>query len=331
MYSLIVGADIAAKSIQLHWQHIETGETSEREIQQNPSSYRTIIKRFRKLAESEHTHVVLEATGNYWLGFALAVHEAGCAVSVLNPRQALYFAKYRNRQTKTDQVDARLLCRMAQMDALDLWTPPPPIYHQLQQRVSLRQDLQDTCTQYKNRLHALRQNPSALPQIVSHFERLIADFKRQVKQLEKELQALLDAGHEWHDAAQRLLSITSISTVTTSWILVATHAFQRCQTPEQAASFAGLAPHEQSSGQHKGKGKTGGGHARLRSILYMVAGNAIQKNRVIQPFYQRLIRKGKIKNVARVAVARKLLHIAWACVVKQRDFDPNYRQQPHVA
>jgi hypothetical protein len=94
---------------------------------------------------------------------------------------------------------------------------------------------------------------------------------------------------------------------------------------------AGLAPHERSSGKHQGKRKTGGGHARLRSMMYLAAGNAIQKNPAVQPLYKRLVQRGKIKNVARVAVARKLLHIAWACVVKERNFDPNYSQQPKVA
>jgi len=331
MYKLIVGADIASKTIQVHWQQLETGETGDREIQQNQSSYQTMIERLQKLAETEQIHVLMEATGTYWLRFALAAHEAGFAVSVVNPRQAHFFAKYRHRQTKTDKVDATLLCHMAQMDSFDLWIPPPSVYHDLQQRVSLRQDLQDSRTQYKNRLHALRQNPNALPEIIARIEALIADLEAQVKHLSKELADLLQADHEWHDAAQRLLSITSISTISATWILVATHAFARCETPGQAASFAGLAPHERSSGQHQGKPKTGGGHDRLRSIMYMVAGNAIQKNKALQPFYERLIRKGKIKNVVRVAVARKLLHIAWACVVKERDFDPDFEQQPKVA
>lgn len=258
MYSLIVGADIAAKTIQFHWQHIETGETGKREIHQNQSSYQTLIKRLQKLAKATLIHIVMEATGNYWLRFALAAHEAGMAVSVVNPRQSYYFAKYRLRQTKTDKVDAMLLCQMGQVDSLDLWTPPPTVYHDLQQRVSLRQDLQDTRTQYKNRLHALRQNPNALAEIIAQIEAFIADLERQVDQLTAELEDLLQADHQWHDAAQRLLSITSISTISATWILVATHAFERCDTPEQAASFAGLAPHEQSSGQYQGKSKTGG-------------------------------------------------------------------------
>lgn len=331
MYTLIVGADIASDTIQLHWHHTQTGEQGDREIKQNQSSYQTIIERLQKLTAADNIHVVMEATGNYWLHFALAAHAVGFAVSVVNPRQSHYFAQYRLRQTKTDKVDARLLCQMAQMDSLELWTPPPSVYHQLQQRVSLRQDLQDTRTQYKNRLHALRHNPNALPDIIARLEALISSLEKQVKQLEQELEALLHSAHEWHDAAQRLLSITGISTISATWILVATHAFARCDTPEQAASFAGLAPHERSSGQHQRKGQTGGGHDRLRSILYMAAGNAIQKNEAIRPFYERLIRKGKIKNVVRVAVARKLIHIAWACVVKARDFDPHYGQQHPIA
>lgn len=333
MYHLYVGADISAKTVDFHWQHIPSDKHGHRHIKQCASGYRTIISRLLELAEPSQIFVVMEATGTYWLQLALALHDAHIAVSVINPRSSYHFARYKLKRTKTDKVDAQLLSLMAQdpTEQFDLWTPPPAIYHQLSQTVTLRQNLVDSRTQYRNRLHALQQNPYALPDTLDSIQQIIHYFDEQIDQLTIELQDLLQHDHQWYDAAQRLLSIPSISTITATWILVATHAFDRCDTPEQAASFAGLAPHHQSSGQRQGKAKTGGGHQRLRSILYMAAGNAIQKNPIIKTFNQRLLKHGKIKNVARVASARKLLHIAWACVTKQRDFDPNYRQHPKVA
>jgi transposase len=37
--------------------------------------------------------IVMEATGSYWIALAVALHEAGFVVSVVNPAQAHYFAK----------------------------------------------------------------------------------------------------------------------------------------------------------------------------------------------------------------------------------------------
>ena len=44
-------------------------------------------------------------------------------------------------------------------------------------------------------------------------------------------------------------------------------------------------------------------------------------NPVLKAFYERLRAAGKPMKVARCAVARKLLHLAWAVVTKGQPFD----------
>ena len=53
-------------------------------------------------------------------------------------------------------------------------------------------------------------------------------------------------------------------------------------------------------------------------------------NPCVKPLYDRLIARGKPNKVARIASARKLIHIAWAVVVKERDFDPSFAPQPKL-
>ena len=90
-------------------------------------------------------------------------------------------------------------------------------------------------------------------------------------------------------------------------------------------------PYANESGKKKGKRLTGGGHAQLRKMLYLAAGAALRFNPPLKTFYQRLVQRGKIKQVARVAVARKLMHMAWACVVKERFYDPQFGRQALAA
>jgi transposase len=59
------------------------------------------------------TLIVLEATGNYWVALAVALHEAGYRVTVVNPRQAHHFAKAQLRRAKTDALDAHDLAQLA--------------------------------------------------------------------------------------------------------------------------------------------------------------------------------------------------------------------------
>ena len=63
----------------------------------------------------------------------------------------------------------------------------------------------------------------------------------------------------------------------------------------------------------------------------MAALSAARYNPAVRELYQRLLARGKPNKVARVAAARKLIHIAWAVVVKERDFDPHYALADQVA
>ncbi len=117
-----------------------------------------------------------------------------------------------------------------------------------------------------------------------------------------------------------------IGEITAAWLLVTTLKFTLCDTPEAVTGYAGLAPNERQSGTSV-RGRTAIGHlgnGRLRRALYMATLSAAQYNPVIKTFYDRLRAAGKPMKVARCAAARKLLHIAWAVVTKERNFDPAY-------
>ncbi len=332
MYTLIVGADIAAKTVAIYWEQQTTGKISQLDIEQTEKDFRLLSRQLQRFASPQQTHIVMEATGTYWLRLAFFLHEQGFAVSVINPSQSRDFARTTLRRTKTDAIDAQLLCHFGKAIRPDLWTPPPAIYHQLHQNLSLRDDLLKTKIAYTNRLHALRQNPHAQAVVIQRIQALIDNLKAEIAELDQIIEDLLFADHDWACAAHRLLTIPGIGPITTAWLLTTTQAFERCQSPEQAAAFAGLVPHHRHSGTSaKGAGHISGGHDQLRSVLYMAAGVALQHNPIIKVFYQRLVTRGKIKQVARVAAARKLIHIAWAVVVKEHDFDPNFQFQAKVA
>jgi transposase len=330
MDKLIVGIDIAAETAACYWQS-PTGEGCYLEIPQTAVGFEKLSKSLERLTNPQNCLLLMEATGTYWLSLALFFHQQGFALSILNPSDFHHFALSSGQRAKTDKQDARLLADYGHSKALKLWSPPPRICFALQQRLSLRDDLQQDKVRNANRLHALRQNPFAEAEVLARLQAQIAQLSGEIKALESEIRDLLGSQHEWSTAAQRLLSITGVGLLTTAWLLTATHNFARCDSPEQAAAFAGLAPYANESGKKKGKRFTRSGHAQLRKMLYMAAGAALRYNPPLRQFYQKLVQRGKIKQVARVAVARKLLHIAWACVTKDCDFDPHFGQDPVAA
>jgi transposase len=63
----------------------------------------------------------------------------------------------------------------------------------------------------------------------------------------------------------------------------------------------------------------------------MAAISAVRCNPPLKVFYRRLRERGKPAKVALCAVARKLLHLAWALIKHQCPFDPQYRQNSNFA
>jgi transposase len=334
IYRLFAGIDISATQAHVAWGYTSDQVQNRLVIDQTPAGIKRLIQHWQDLEIDPTTIlVVMEATGTYWMRLALALQQAGFSVSVINPAQAHHFGRAQLHYAKTDPIDAQLLMQLAAILQPALWTPPPTVYYALQQSLSQRDDLIAMRTQEKNRWHALRQQPSIAPNVAERFHQHIAFLDQQITELDREIEVLLSTDSEWSQAAERLQTIPGIGVITTAWILTATLNFSLCQTPEQATSYAGLAPYPRQSGTslktHRSLGL--GGHARLRSALYMAALPASRFNPVVRDFYLRLVTHGKPKKVALCAVARKLLHLAWTLVTKQRVFDPNFRQQVFAA
>lgn len=330
MYHNYVGIDVAVATFTAAWQ--TDSEWHDTTLDQRRSDYARLVHRLRQVASPDETLVVLEVTGTYWLALAWFLHEAGFVVSVIAPTQAHLYARLERQQAKTDRIDARLLADFARERQPDAWTPPPAISDQLQQRLSQRNDLLTMKSEEANRLHALQRHPRAEGSVVDRLERHIAYLQAEIDALDRELTQLLAADHEWTAAARRLRTIPGVGPIVAAWILVATQCFAHCQTPDQAAAFAGLVPYRRESGSsRRGFRPVGrGGHAALRTALFMASLSAAQVNPCILPVYQRLLARGKPNKVARVACARKLIRIAWAVVVKAHDFDPTFAHQPEL-
>jgi hypothetical protein len=71
----------------------------------------------------EQARVCLEATGRYSLGLALALHDVGHCVSLVNPAQIRDFARTKLGRNKTDGVDAGLIREYAEIVTPPSWRP----------------------------------------------------------------------------------------------------------------------------------------------------------------------------------------------------------------
>jgi transposase len=333
-YTLFVGIDVAAKTVTAAWTTDGTTSSRPLTIAQTPQGYTTLHTHLQTTGHPPETIlVVMEATGTYWITLAMTLVALGYAVSVINPRQAHHFAKALLKRAKTDAVDAYTLACLAARLQPTRWTPPPVVYTQLQQRLTHRDALVTLRTQVRNQLHALEQQPVVVASVRAHLEELIQHFTAHISEVEQEIAAALRQDAAWATAAARLQTITGIGLLTAATILTATVKFTLCPTADAATAYAGLAPNPYQSGTSvRGRATIGhAGNSQLRRVLYLASLSATRYNPSIKPFYDRLRAAGKPAKVARCAAARKLLHIAWAVVTKECDFDPTYGQQTSSA
>ncbi|PON15314.1 IS110 family transposase [Candidatus Entotheonella serta] len=308
-YDLFVGVDVAATTAAVTTQRPGTKPSRSFTIKQTPEGYRKLVEKLQaKGCAPTRILIVMEATGACWITLATRLVDEGFNVSVVNPAQAHHFAKALLKRAKTDAIDAQTLAQLAMILQPEPWTPPPPIYYELQQRLAQRDNLLDLRQQVRHQLHALDQHPQVVAEVRTRLNTLLCTFESQINDVEVEIATALNQDSQWAKAAERLQSIKGIGWVTAAWTLVLTLNFTTCESVESLTAYAGFALMPRQSGSsiwHRPSiGHSGNG--RLRTAFYMATLTAARFNPVIKGFYERLRETGKPEKVARCAAARKL-------------------------
>lgn len=235
-------------------------------------------------------------------------------------------------QARSFSIDAQLLARLAVALQPTPWQPPPPVYHELHQRLRQRDALIEIRTQVLNQRHALTHGPVVSAAVLQHMDALLATLDAHIAATDHELTQVLEQEPVWATAVARLQTIPGIGYLTALWIVASTVNFRTCPTAATAVAYTGLAPRPHTSGTsvwRRGQIDRRG-HARLRQALYRATLSAARHNPRVKPVYDRLRAAGKPTKVARCAAARKLIRIAWAVVTKDQDFQPTYGLPPPV-
>ena len=246
--------------------------------------------------------VVLEASGGYEATAVAALVEHDLPVVVANPRQVRDFARATGQLAKTDRIDAQVLAKFGEAIRPDVRAMPDATTRAVRALVSRRRQLQEMLTAEQNRLvsAAVQDAPEPLrDQLGEHIDWL----RRQLADLDDDLQRQLQQSPVWREREDLLRTIPGIGPVTSATLL--------SQLPELGqldrkaiAKLVGVAPLNADSGTLHGKRHIWGGRAAVRATLYMAALVATRCNPTIREFYARLRTAGKPAKVALVACMR---------------------------
>lgn len=260
-----------------------------------------LAKLARKLAKLKPQLLVAEATGGYERALSDACRRLDLPLIVKNPKQIRDFAKSRGILAKTDRVDAYVTALYGQLMRPELRELPSLEQRELADQTAYRQSLVGDRAALKVRLQR-----AADDVIRASILRRIRHADEEVKQVEAHIKKLIAGNEQWSSRAKLASSAPGIAVQVSRVIVADAPEFGRIND-KQAAALVGLAPYADDSGKSHGRRRIRGGRSRLRRMFYLAARTAVRVDAGLREFYLGLVARGKPKQLALIAVARKLV------------------------
>lgn len=274
--------------------------------------------------------VGMEATGVYGEHLAHYFYERreeGFRVCVLNPAAVRSYAKSAMVKNKNDAADAHIiasyLSAAVPQGVVRDWTPPAPEESRLRALSKRREELVNLRTQEENRLEKLGEQVCPPTTVISSAEGVIEHLEMEIHRIEEEISNHIDKHPGLKSDVELMRSIPGIGEIASVVIQSETGGLGNFSNVRQLVAFAGLSPEEFSSGTsvYRRSRISKRGNKRLRCVLYLCAMVACRFNPIVRSFYERLLARGKGRQVAIVACMRKLLHLVWGVVTNKKVFD----------
>jgi transposase len=261
-----------------------------------------MVRMVRKAVGRDRAIVfVFEDTGRYSLPLLLELDKLGEKAHVANAARVRYFAKAVGVGAKTDPVDADVIRRYAEKIAPDPTPIPSDSLLLLKELFRTRALLVKVNSMIRSLIGAT--TGKLCGEILRDVVRLI---ERRIEKLDEEMVRTISSNDEMREMSDALAGIVGVGKTTAAAMLAGVPEIGTLGR-RRAASILGLAPFVRQSGKWQGKACTGGGRSDARRCLYMPALSAAKRNPVLKSFYERLVARGKPKNVALAAVMRKLV------------------------
>jgi len=264
-------------------------------------------------------HACMEATGGFGDDLALFLHEHKIVVSIVNPLRVKAFGQSEMVRTKTDKVDAGVIARFCRSQSPEPWQPASPRMRELRALVRRCAALKEMRVQELQR--RTQGTPSSL--VASSVERTIEWLDSEIAAINRAVTDLIRNDEALHRSFALLTSIPGLAAQSAAVLLAEIPDFRAFSHNKQITAYVGLSPQEHQSGSSvRGRARISKiGNARVRAILYMCALSARHHNPILKDFADRLKESGKAPKVVLVAVARKLLVLAYGVMKTQRPFE----------
>ena len=318
MTDAVLGIDVSKKTLDTSIR--VGGKLRSRRFVNSPDGWRQLIcwlsaQKIRRL------HACLEATGRYSLGVALALHQAGHVVSIVNPAQIRDFTRTKLGRNKTDGVDAAHIREYAEVFKPLPWTAPSPALRRLDELQTIRASLVAGLTEWKNR------NGSGIVDETARSlaEATILHFTTQLQAIDRAITETIEGNPGLRGKWELLLSISGVGEILAGILLAELPGPDVLRSSAEVVAYAGLNPRRHQSGTSVDRPTriSKVGNAVLRAALFMPAMSAMRHNPVVAALAARLKIQGRLKGKQIVVAAmRKLLVLCFGVLKSGKRFDP---------
>lgn len=296
-----IGVDVSKKHLDL-----SPFDKGPGRIPNNPAGFQQLARRINRLSGSPI--VTCEASGGYERALLLALGKARIPASLVNPGHVRHFIRSQGIGAKNDRIDARMLARFAEIrheaGKLFLVAVDDGDRRELRELLDRRVRLKEMILSESSRLDPA---PSRA---------VVADIRQHLRQLAVHLAKIEKAIDNWcveHPAfdsfRERLGAVKGFGRISVLTLIAFLPELGKV-SHKRAGALVGVAPYERQSGETSLKASIHGGRHRLRRTLYMAAIAASWSNPILKAFYQSLLANGKPKQLALIAVLRKMVVLA---------------------
>lgn len=333
MKVMTVGCDVAKNEIVVC---VSVKDSIEKlpAVPNDLAGFKALLREVKKLKQKHRGYkvqVVLEPTGGYEMGLAMFAHQQDWQVCLVNPKQVRDWANSQGQRAKTDALDARMLAEYAvqrpKNKPLPLWQPLPDSLIQLSSLLDRRRDLEQMLLQETNRQGMVANRPSMDQVVLDNLDAHISSLNQSLDAINQAIAALIDKDPAMKVQIKQLDSVPGVGpkVVLPLYVLLARWHFITNGTgsPKALTAFVGFDPITHQSGQSTRQGgisKTG--DPEMRRLLYMAALGGKRGKNPLRDFFDHLVGNNKIKMVALIAAARKVLTWSWAVFRSHSFFDP---------
>lgn len=316
--SKYIGIDIGKQTFDVYCS-TESKNGKFAKYYQEKEDFTKLLKQFGK-----DKIYVMEATGPYYMQLASFLHSQGIQVSVVNPLVIKRFSQMQLQRAKTDKKDAKVIHDYAKLNGIKPWEPPQKEIHEMQQLMTAIELLDKQHNGTSNQLKAFTVSGVLDPEVKKTLKSILKKMEKDKKRLEDRLNQIIESTFAQTKAL--LTSIDGIGVKTAAMLIALTNNFTKFSNYKKLIAYIGFSPRIYESGTSvKGKGHICKmGNSSARKTLYMCAWSAKRHNKACVDFYKRLKEKGKSEKVIKVAIANKLLKIAFAVVTNNTMYDESF-------